>query len=55
MYVKFRYYEKAAQIWPIFHFFFCHYLVSSNYEWKMGQIVVAFSEYLTFTAMWGPD
>ena len=35
--------------------FFWHYLVASNYEWKMGQIVVAFSEYLNFTAMWGPD
>ena len=28
--------------------FIWHYLVVSNYEWKMGQIFVAFSEYLNF-------
>ena len=29
---------------------FCwHYLVVSNYKWKMGQILVAFSEYLNIT------
>ena len=28
--------------------FFWHYLVASNYKWKMGQIFVAFSEYLNF-------
>ena len=27
---------------------FLHYLVESNYVWKMGQIFVAFSEYLNF-------
>ena len=35
--VKFRYFEKATAIWPIFHFFL-HYLESSNYKRKMGQM-----------------
>ena len=47
--VKFRYSEKATQIWSIFFFLFdITYLISSNYKWKMGQIFVAFSEYLNF-------
>ena len=25
-------------------------MVTSNYKWKMGQIFVAFSEYLNFTS-----
>ena len=39
--LKFRYSEKALEIWPIFHFLFvCNYLVvASNYKWKMGQIL----------------
>ena len=41
---KFRYSEKANL--PLF---FWHYLVASNYKWKMGQIFVAFSEYQNFT------
>ena len=28
--------------------FFWHYLAVSNYKWKMGQLVVAFSKYLNF-------
>ena len=32
--------------------FIWHYLVSSNYKWKMGQIFVAFSEYLNFKLPW---
>ena len=31
--------------------FFWHCLVASNYNWKMGQIFVAFSEYLNFTSI----
>ena len=30
-------------------FIFWHYLIASNYKWKMGQIFVAFSEYLNIT------
>ena len=45
--LKFRYSEKATKISSIFQFFW-HYLVASNYKWKMGQIFVAFSEYLNF-------
>ena len=29
--------------------FIWHYLVASNYKWKMGQIFVAFLEYLNFS------
>ena len=47
--LKFRFFEKATKIWPIFHsFFFWHCLAVSNYIWKMGQLVVAFSKYLNF-------
>ena len=46
---KFRYSEKATKSWSIF-LSFLHYLVTSNYNyWKMGQMFVAFSEYLNFT------
>ena len=45
--LKFRYSEKATKIWPIF-FFGIMYLVALNYNWKMGQTFVAFSEYLNF-------
>ena len=31
-----------------FPLFIWHYLVASNHKWKMGQIFVAFSEYLNF-------
>ena len=47
--LKFRYSEEATKMWPIFHSFFditCY--VVSNYKWKMGQLFVAFSEYLNF-------
>ena len=40
--LMFRYSEKAKTFWPIFLIFW-HYLVASNYKWKMGQIFMAFS------------
>ena len=33
--LKFIYSEKATKIWPIFQSFLLHYLVASNYKWKM--------------------
>jgi hypothetical protein len=39
--------EKAAKIWSIFQLFW-HYLLASNYKWKMDQIFSAFREYLNF-------
>ena len=44
--LKFRYSEKANKIWPIF--FFWHYLVASNYKWKIGQIFVAFILFIMY-------
>ena len=38
--LKFRYFEKATKIRPIFHFLF---------DVTQGQIAAAFSEYLNFT------
>ena len=46
MAVKVRYSEKATTIWPISHLFDATKM--SNYKWKTGKIVVAFSEYLKF-------
>ena len=42
--LMFRYYEKAKTFLAFFHSF-----LASNYKWKMGQIFVAFAEYLNFT------
>ena len=55
--LKFRYSEKATKIGPSSTGFW-HYFVASNESWKMGQIFVAFSEYLNFNyshryLMWG--
>ena len=40
--------EKVTKIWPFFHSFFWHDFAATNYKWKMGQVFVAFSEYLKF-------
>ena len=47
--LKFKYSEKATKICPFSHFLFDIYLVASNYNWKICQIFVSFSEYLNFT------
>ena len=39
---------KAKNIWPIFHFKSNATKQFSKKEWRMGQIIVAFSEYLNF-------
>ena len=48
MYLKVRIFweghKNLAHLLP-----FLHYLVAPNSKWKMGQIVVAFSEHLNFT------
>ena len=44
--LKFRYSEKATKIMPVFYFLFD--IVASTFEWNMGQIFVAFSEYQNF-------
>ena len=47
--IKFTYSEKASKIWPILHSFFdIKYVVPSDYQCNMGQIFVAFLEYLNF-------
>jgi hypothetical protein len=45
--VKFSYSEMASKDSTIFHFLI-DITVALNYKWKMGQIVVVFSEYLNF-------
>ena len=42
--LKFRCYEKATKVCPIFHLSF-----DSAKNWKMGETFVAFSEYMNFT------
>ena len=46
-------FTKVQIVWEghknLTHLFFLHYLVASNYKWKMGQIFVTFSEHLNFT------
>ena len=46
--LKFRYSEKATQKFGSSTTLFWHYLVASNYKWKIRQIVVTFSGYLNF-------
>ena len=51
---KFTYLTKVQIFWEghknLFYLqlFIWYYLVASNYKWKIGQIFVAFSEYLNF-------
>ena len=52
--VKFRYSEEAKTNCPHPPLFVLHYLLASKFKWKMGQMFVAFSEYLNFTIVqWG--
>ena len=46
--VKFRYSETAKKIWPIFHLQLDTTISNVKKEWEMGQIFMAFSEYLKF-------
>ena len=47
--VMFSYTEKVTKDSAIFQFLFdIMNLVALNHKWKMGQIVVAFLEYLNF-------
>ena len=41
--LKFKYSEKVAKVWTIFHI----YYIMSKKQWKMGQKFVAFSEYIS--------
>ena len=51
LYIKVQILWESHKMLVHLPLFISHYLVASNYKWKMGQIFVAFSEYLNFSRL----